>query len=152
MNDWAERYQEKVDVHGEDECWEWKAYRTREGYGQLWLNGNATCAHRLAWELANGPIPEGLCVLHHCDNPGCVNPSHLFLGTRIDNNHDRDEKGRTPHGAKNGRARLTREEAREIRRLYESGEYSQRELGERFGVSQQHVSGIARRKHWAWLN
>jgi len=109
--------------------------------------------HRLAWMLEHGKIPSGLCVCHHCDNPSCVNPSHLFVGTHADNAHDRDSKGRRqpPRGAKHGRARLTRENIQEIRALYATGEYLQRELGEQFGVSRGYVSQIVGREAWAWL-
>ena len=73
-------------------CRPWMGTRNRNGYGLLNLT---LCTHRLAWELANGPIPRGLLVLHHCDNPPCCNPDHLFLGTHADNAADRTRKGRT---------------------------------------------------------
>jgi hypothetical protein len=74
-------------------CWEWTAC-TRNGYGRLGLNGGVADAHRLSWEMHYGQIPNGLCVLHHCDNRLCVRPDHLFLGTRGDNIADMDAKGR----------------------------------------------------------
>jgi len=154
--DWEDRYWNKVDVRGEDDCWEWTACQTSDGYGQLWLNGKMIGAHRLAWELANGPIPKGLCVLHRCDHPACVNPGHLRLGSKADNFRDMLEKGRGQipvlYGAENGRNKLTQEKIRRIRRLYATGEHLQRELGIQFGVSDHQVSNIVRRKHWAWLD
>ena len=77
-------------------CWEWQGGRAAFGHGLIHLgNGNKLVqAHRVAWELANGPIPDGLCVLHHCDNPPCVRPTHLFLGTLGDNARDMVAKGR----------------------------------------------------------
>ena len=77
-----------------DGCWVWIGAKTN-GYGVICIGGTKTRqAHRVSWELENGPIPDGMCVCHHCDNPSCVRPDHLFLGTRADNNRDRDAKGR----------------------------------------------------------
>lgn len=75
-------------------CWEWNAGKFTDGYGCFHFEGKEIGAHRAAWRIHNGPIPNGALVCHHCDNPGCVNPDHLFLGTVTDNNHDRDKKGR----------------------------------------------------------
>lgn len=75
-------------------CIEWTGYRDRQGYGRRSIRRRLFLVHRLAWEEANGPIPDDLCVLHACDNPPCMNPEHLFLGTRADNNADMDAKGR----------------------------------------------------------
>jgi len=148
---WARRYWEKVDVRGEDECWLWQAATNNVGYGLFRVNGILSTAHRLAWTLANGPIPESLCVLHHCDNRACVNIGHLFLGTVADNQRDMVEKGRSTRGARHGMHKLTREKVREIRRLYATGKHLQRELGERFGVTESQVGRIVRREGWAWL-
>lgn len=76
------------------ECLEWRGARVGDGYGQLRWDGKRVLAHRLAWQNKNGQIPDGLNVLHRCDNPPCVNPAHLFLGTHQENMRDRDAKGR----------------------------------------------------------
>jgi hypothetical protein len=81
-----------------DGCWEWQGVRKTEGYGRWGVGikayGHGGVAHRMSWILANGPIPAGMLVCHRCDNPPCVRPDHLFLGTAVDNNRDRDAKGR----------------------------------------------------------
>src|ERR1700756_2891954 len=96
-------------------CWEWQGKRHYKGYGHFTVRGQGRRrtlkAHRVSWELANGPIPEGLHVLHSCDNPPCVNPDHLFLGTDMDNVHDRDAKGRrNVAGSRSWKAQLVEEQ------------------------------------------
>jgi hypothetical protein len=83
-------------------CDLWTRARNREGYGEVWHDGRLYRAHRLAWELSNGPIPEGLLVLHKCDTPACVNVEHLFIGTHTDNMADRKRKGRQARGEQHG--------------------------------------------------
>lgn len=91
----AERFWQKVDRRGNEQCWIWISVRNSDGYGQFRTGGAfMDKAHRESWRMANGPIPEGLSVLHRCDNPSCVNPNHLFLGTQQDNIADMLRKGR----------------------------------------------------------
>lgn len=87
-----ERFWAKVDKTGD--CWQWKGHINHNGYGTFTRDGKTLRTNRIVWELSNGTIPTGLCVLHECDNPGCVNPTHLFLGTYADNNSDCKNKGR----------------------------------------------------------
>lgn len=113
----------------------------KSGYGLgSKTNGKAVRAHRAAWITANGPIPDGLWVLHHCDQRDCVNPEHLFLGTLLDNNADRDRKGRNA-------SKLTAEQVVAIRRRRAAGE-TQQSIADDFGVSRPLISMIASGKVW----
>lgn len=177
-----------------DGCWEWMGPRVGIGYGSFWANGKTVRAHRLAWELVNGPIPTGLSVLHRCDNPPCVRPDHLFIGTNADNSKDMVQKGRSPTGLRNGKytmpertprgerhgsrtcpgalpagdahwsrvdpgkvsrgerngwAKLTEEQVKEIRATYKPRVVTQASLGEKFGVTQACISLIVRGQNWA---
>lgn len=90
------RFWSKVLKGTDQECWLWNASRIKDGYGKFSVSGVYQQSHRISWQLTNGPIPDGLCVLHRCDNPPCVNPNHLFLGTNLDNVRDMFAKGRNP--------------------------------------------------------
>lgn len=107
-------------------------------------------AHRFSWELFNGPIPEGKLVCHRCDNPMCVSPDHLFLGTNLENTQDMVAKGRAPIITSELRAqKLTARHVRFMRRLHETGKFSQAELGKIYGVSSRMVANIIYRRAWA---
>ena len=129
------------------------ASKVRGGYGRFRLGDKKFLAHRLAWQFTHGSIPEGLCVCHHCDNPGCVNPHHLFLGTRTDNMQDAVRKGRIAHqtGEAHGMSKLTENEVLEIRGLLAEGKRSGEDIGAKFGVSRQTVFKIKTGKVWGWL-
>jgi hypothetical protein len=100
------------------------------------------------WELTYGDIPAGMIICHRCDNPPCVRPEHLFLGTQADNQRDRKRKGRSGRGEKNGRAKLTARAVREIRARYARGDVSQAALGAEYGVSQPAIGFVVRGEHW----
>jgi len=128
-----------------DECWPWRGATIRGGYGNFReTNPRRTVhAHRFAYELVCGPIPAGLMVLHTCDNPSCVNPSHLFVGTDADNMRDKTAKGRTPHGEAHWRHKFTDTQVLEIRRLAAAGmTYSA--IGRLLGVGDWTVGRIAK--------
>lgn len=133
-----------------EECWEWEGCRDDRGYGTLGFGGRRrTRAHRVAFELAHGPIPSGHVVCHSCDNPPCCNPAHLFLGTQGDNNRDRHEKGRSRNldpGERHPKAKLTNEQVRVVRAEYERGGVTQQDLAARWGVSRGNLSKILNRK------
>lgn len=135
----------KVDRSGE--CWEWLASKTHDGYGRHHYDGG-TMAHRLAYELTRGPIPAGMCVCHACDNRGCVNPTHLWLGTQADNIKDMRVKGRGPRleGERHGRAKLTASNVRDIRARHAEG-VSARQLAREYGVA---ATTITRIFHGGW--
>lgn len=121
-----------------------------EGYISLQRNGKRMSAHRVIWERKFGPIPEGLCILHKCDVRNCINPEHLFLGTKTDNNRDRDQKGRTAQGEKIGRAKLKEQDIHQIRKLLKEG-VSQRKIAKIFKVHYATISKINTGKHWKYL-
>jgi len=144
------RFTKKFD-RPEEGCWEWTASTSSTGYGQINLTGNSgmVSAHRVAFTLENGPIPEGMSVCHTCDNPKCVRPDHLFLGTPKDNNHDCRLKYRHPAvGSLNHKARLIEDEVREIRGKYATGKYTQKELGRDYGVCYTTIGMIVRGERW----
>lgn len=149
-----ERFWSKVNIAGPDECWDWQAATNPpHRYGKFWLGGKNERAHRVAWLFTNGEIPSGLCALHKCDNPLCVNPNHLFLGTFKDNAQDRARKDRNrkQNGELGSTSKLTTVQVLEIRRLYALGDIPQGKLARMFNVARGHVSNIIRRKRWAHL-
>ena len=146
----AARFIAKLDIRGPDECWECSAGSTSGGYGQFKIDGEHFLAHRLAWVFWRGPIPEGMFVLHRCDNRPCCNPRHLWLGTQADNIADMMAKGRrfSTHGEQNGNAKLTAEQALNIRRRYADGGIYQRELAEEYDIGRENVGKIIRGERW----
>lgn len=133
-----------------DSCWLWKASKTAAGYANIttYKNGRAFMGigSRVSWELFRGPIPEGLCVLHTCDIRHCVNPEHLFLGTKRDNSDDMIRKGRAKHvglkGPANPCSKLSWKQARQIRSLYETGDFPQRFLAKIYQVSLSVIQAV----------
>lgn len=136
--------------NGEDGCWEWTGYRTQAmGYGRVKFSGKVTYAHRVAYELAKGAIPIGMCVCHSCDNPACCNPTHLWLGTRAENIADRDAKGRHSPVRSDGTssAKLNWGIVRSIRISYCAGERISA-LAVRFGVVRSNIWAVVHNKTW----
>lgn len=151
---------------GPDRCWEWPRSTDDRGRGRIWVNGKIMLAHRAVWEFLRGPIPAGKMLCHHCDNAGCVNPGHMYVGTHADNMRDMAERKRAHFAQKpdrgravgralggsntwskgegNGRAKLTADQARAIR---ESAD-SMRSLARRFGISDRTVKRIKVGEIW----
>jgi len=133
-------------------CWVHKIKSPKTSrYWLIKVNGRQIGGHKFSWELHNGPVPEGLFVLHKCDNTMCVNPDHLFLGTTQDNSDDMVSKGRSARGSKHGNAALTEKDVRNIRKRYKRTSYHKsntRELALEFGVTDSVILAIVRRTVW----
>lgn len=142
-------------VNKTDSCWLWTGAKMHFGYGAINSGGHygrALRAHRVSWEIHNGPIPADLFVLHHCDVPSCVNPKHLFLGDDLANNRDMTRKGRRndsikAKGTRHWGAKLLDIDITEIRQQRSSG-MGLRSLSERHGVSMGQISRIALKQSW----
>lgn len=135
-----------VNIKGANECWNWLgSTATQSHYGNLRFNNNWMYAHRFAWENINGEIPKGFHVLHHCDNPLCCNPNHLYLGTVADNMRDRDIRGRS------GTAKFNPETVKEIRTLYATGLYSYPELAGKYSCFKETIARMVRKETWKWV-
>lgn len=160
----AARFWSKVSVSPADACWVWLASRVR-GYGQFEVrNGGKRrlndAAHRMAWRIACGEIPAGMFVCHRCDNPPCVNPAHLFLGTPADNAADMRAKGRSTRGRlmpqtgtpgeRNARAKLSTADVLAMRSMRGDG-LLHREIAARFHVAENTVSRILSGKRWGHI-
>lgn len=141
-------------VQKSDGCWEWQGRRDHGGYGRFDVGPRGAnkplLAHRISWEMANGPIADGLHVCHKCDNPPCVNPAHLFLGTNADNVADAVRKRRHTFGETKHFAKLTEADVLSIRARRASGEELQH-IANDHGVTASTVSNIALRKSWRHL-
>lgn len=157
-----ERFWGRVNRRGDNDCWEWQRGRGTCGYGRFWLNGKTRNAHRVAWELTYGDLPDEMCVLHSCDNRSCVNPSHLFLGTQEDNTRDRHQKGRdacgersgrhtqpwrTARGERQGGAKLSPSDVLAIREARSKGVHL-KDLAAQYGVSFGHIGKLCRGYSW----
>lgn len=145
------RFWSRVDRSGH--CWEWTADKFNNGYGRFYFEGRQQGAHRLAYELIIGTIPDGMCACHKCDNPSCVRPSHIFIGTQLENMRDAAKKGRTrgfQRGNKPSHALFTDDEVREIRwRIKNRGSQSLLSLATEMGINYQTMYAIKVRRNYA---
>lgn len=147
----ADRFWLKVDKRGPEDCWLWTAATNARGYGVMRPTGERSGppvkAHRVSLMLAGVEV-AGLVVRHSCDNPPCVNPAHLSVGTPADNSADRNERGRTAHGSRSGTSKLTEAQVAEIRRRTAAGELH-RLIAAEYGVSRSSITRIANDQGWA---
>lgn len=141
-----------VETDPKSGCWIWERYKDPHGYGRTSENNHPVLVHRLAWMLWRGEVPKGMFVCHKCDNPSCVNPNHLFLGTAKDNNADRTSKGRSMpsgvRGEQHGMSAITEEQARSI--FNEPG--IQRDIAKKFGITQHAVWCIKAGRTWKHIH
>ena len=132
-------------------CWEWQAGFFSVGYGQFHIKSYPIGAHRVAYWIAFGVFPKNICVLHRCDNRKCVNPEHLFLGTKGDNNKDAMYKGRNSYGERRWKAVLTEQDVLEIRKRYTAGNSDRRKLSNEYGIGYQQIWRITKGRSWRHL-
>jgi hypothetical protein len=140
------RFWSKVRLHP-TECWLWQASTTSGpmSYGTFWIDGRSELAHRVGWSMVNGSIPVGIDILHSCDTPLCIRPSHWFPGTRAQNNLDRDRKGRQARGESNGRAKLKLADVIAIRASNEKHAV----IAAHYGLSYDYINAIKSGKRWS---
>ena len=146
-----QRFWARVDRLGPDKCWEWMGFIGNHGYGAISRGGRGgarVLAHRVSWEIVHGQIPDDLCILHKCDNRSCVNPDHLFLGTKKDNMMDCVDKKRHAFGERVAHARLTLEDVWWIRFTRQICGAALKDIGLVFGVSDSNVSMIISGRRW----
>lgn len=145
----SKRFFEHVDKT--DDCWIWTSAIDKDGYG-VFADGNRKYnkAHRFSYKLAYGVIPKGKIICHHCDNPSCVNPEHLYAGTYKDNTRDMFKRGRNPKqdGENNHNSVLSWNKVRKIRKMWASGNYTQAEIANEFNVSRGCVLGVIYNINW----
>lgn len=149
---WTAKFWSKAEKSGD--CWIWQDSLTEKGYGQFRIGNKKIRAHRMAYLLSGGTIPNGMMVCHKCDNPSCINPNHLFIGTAKDNVRDCIQKGRhcltnfkKQYGERNGRSKLTRNDIEQIILLRRKGTLY-RVIADKFNISITHASQICRGLFW----
>lgn len=142
-----DRFWKWVDIGKPSDCWPWKGSRDRDGYGRTKLNSKPVAASRAAYAIATGADLTGLLVCHHCDNPACCNPSHLYAGSKADNERDKFKRGKTHRGGKNPASKLSADQVANIRRLFEQG-MTNVSIGKMMGVHHSTISKIRTGNAW----
>lgn len=138
-----------VDKRGEDECWNWVGHLI-SGYGRITDDAGDETAHRFSYRIHVGEIPDGLMVLHKCNNKRCVNPKHLYVGTHNDNMRDMAESN-VMKGEKNPKTLLTKTEVLEIRQMIKERLVTYANIAKKYGVKRQTIKDIASGRTWSWL-
>jgi hypothetical protein len=149
------RFWDKVSIGEKNECWEWQGHLTKFGYGMFWLEGRPHYAHRISFLLSGKTLTEEKpCALHHCDNPKCVNPNHLYAGDKKDNAQDMVKRNRCKaqlnavSGEKNINAKLTQEQVNDIRKACKEKHVPQKDMVEKYHVTKGLISLICNNKRW----
>jgi len=137
----------KVDRQGPEDCWMWQAATYDGGYGHYWNGSDMMPAHQAAYFYEHGEKPDDI-IMHLCDEPGCVNPSHLAAGDQEENMSDASNKGRMANGESHPDAELTEDDVRKIRKKYKAGGVTYSELAEEYDVHETTIGWIVRRKSW----
>ena len=142
---YIDKFHQKYEVNPQSGCWEWSTTVDKLGYAHIWVKTKDMLAHRFSYLIHKGD-PAGMCVCHSCDNPSCVNPDHLWLGTRADNNRDKKLKGRArgKSGSTNGYSKLIEADVLAIR----ASTLHKKELAKRYNVSLAHIYKIQNREGW----
>jgi len=157
MNE-EQRFWSKVDKRGPDECWEWQGGKSVAGYGRFWLNGKTVSSTHFAYSSTGRSIRPGYFICHSCDNPGCVNPSHLFQGTPKENQMDMIKKGRQVNTRRKREnytrgemchlSKLTQSQVKEMRSLYAARKMTTNGLSKNFSVSKSTAKKIISNSTW----
>lgn len=151
-----QRFELYYEVDEESGCWEWKNSLDEWGHGRIYIGHEARYAHRVAYELEHGEIPDGKQINHGCRNASCVNPDHLYAGTQQENVQDETDAGvwtdSRPRGSQVGTSSLTESDVAEIKALWEMGGHTQREIAERYETVQQNVSRIVNGLRWTHVD
>jgi len=142
----SDKFWAMVAVSSSDACWVWVGRRDKYGYGVFSVNGKQVGAHRVSWSLANGEIQDGMHILHRCNNPSCVNPSHLYAGTHRQNMDDMIAAG-SKKGVKNGQAKLTDKDVVAIRKKCAAGS-TMAEMSREYGMSFMAISNLVHMRSW----
>lgn len=144
-----ERFWSKVNRDNDDGCWEWVGGKVRGGYGWFKSDDKHYQAHRFVWMITYGEIPNGMLICHTCDNPSCVNPKHLWLGTDKTNAEDRVRKKRQSRGTTNHpKIRVSPEQVKEMRKVYSLGNISMRKLASIYGICYSETNAILNHRTW----
>lgn len=147
----SDRFWSKVNKAGQEDCWNWQDGKRPNGYGQFWKDGKSITAHRAAYELVYGLIPEGKWITHHCDNRLCCNPKHLYAGTATDNNRDTVNRNRTNprRGSHCPTSKLSEDKVKIIRNAYIAGGITMQQLADQYKVTASVIHDVIHHKSWA---